>query len=563
MTEKGKELFGDFQRALIPSEGLHSENLITSQRSPPPNAITMAAGVYQSVYMSNTTAAQKTPVVFNSQNKNLLAKNYALHIRDKKVFFGKYEEIPVVVSAALEQLSETKIKNITFRKGARVQRSDKMRHLCIQNDSGMIRNYGSYPNSLLTDGSKTLQHHYESPLFSQREKKRGGGGRGGAGNFQSGARAGGASPLGGGPPKDCPHAPPRARSRLLGRRNPPSGGAQPALTTARPAHPPRRRRASLPSPGPAPQGTRAAAGTKGAPPARARPPRRSPSSAALTCRRPRAWAAAPAAAAASPFVVALARRLRPPPPRSLSLPPPPALMRDPRFVLRSPRPGEGAQRPQEAPRPSPRRSAAARPRRGSQGPPAGLGASADGPACRARRSRGRRRRPRARRPSAEAKRKSARRRMARARAGGGLRRGGVRERAEGAVSMLPRRRVGLYRLLQSPRAERHHLGKNADLAAAAQAGRTSWAGRVSRQAARTARRGEGSRPGRSGAGRGQGVRGRALRSAPPQSSAPPPSCLPSSQRKGGWEREVVRWLFLAVPPRPVAIFVPRRGFSSS
>jgi len=43
-TEKGKELFGVFQMALIPSEGLHSENLITSQRPPPLNAITMAAG---------------------------------------------------------------------------------------------------------------------------------------------------------------------------------------------------------------------------------------------------------------------------------------------------------------------------------------------------------------------------------------------------------------------------------------------------------------------------------------------------------------------------------------
>lgn len=153
--------------------------------------------------------------------------------------------------------------------------------------------------------------------------------------------------------------------------------------------------------------------------------------------------------------------------------------------------------------------------------------------------------------------------MASARAGGGLRRGGVRERAEGAVSTLPRRRVGLYRLLQSPRAERHHLGKNADLAAAAQAGRTGWAGRVSRQAARTAWPGEGSLPGRRGAGRGRGARGRAPRSAPPKSSAPPPSCLPSSQRKGGWEREVALWLLLAVLPGSVAIFAARRGGRSS
>lgn len=60
-------------------------------------------------------------------------------------------------------------------------------------------------------------------------------------------------------------------------------------------------------------------------------------------------------------------------------------MRDPRFVLRSPRPGKGAQRPQEAPRPSPaarRRSAAVRPHRGSQGPPAGLGGAEGGAAAR-------------------------------------------------------------------------------------------------------------------------------------------------------------------------------------
>ncbi|XP_037593191.1 translation initiation factor IF-2-like [Cebus imitator] len=84
--------------------------------------------------------------------------------------------------------------------------------------------------------------------------------------------------------------------------------------------------------------------------------------ATLTCRRPRAWAAA----AASLVVVALARRLRPPPPRSLSLPPPPGLMRDPRFLLRKPRPGKGAPEPPKSRRSSP--AAAACPRRGSAGP---------------------------------------------------------------------------------------------------------------------------------------------------------------------------------------------------
>ncbi|XP_054113135.2 uncharacterized protein LOC108592327 [Callithrix jacchus] len=82
----------------------------------------------------------------------------------------------------------------------------------------------------------------------------------------------------------------------------------------------------------------------------------------LTCRRPRAGAAA----AASLVVVALARRLRPPPPRSLSLPPPPGLMRDPRFLLRKPRPGKGAPEPPKSRRSSP--AAAACPHRGSAGP---------------------------------------------------------------------------------------------------------------------------------------------------------------------------------------------------
>ncbi|XP_070632102.1 sterile alpha motif domain-containing protein 1-like [Bos indicus] len=191
------------------------------------------------------------------------------------------------------------------------------------------------------------------------------------------------------------HSPSLPKSPPPKNPNPPNHTSKHFFThRARPAHPPRRRRASLPSPGPAPQGTRAAAGTKRAPPARARPPRRRPSSAALTCRRPRAWATAPAAAAASLVVVALARRLRPPPPRSLSLPPPPALMRDPRFVLRSPRPGKGAQRPQKAPRPPP---AAAPPlsvrtgghrarlrgsERAQRGPPVRIGGAEGGAAAR-------------------------------------------------------------------------------------------------------------------------------------------------------------------------------------
>ena len=124
--------------------------------------------------------------------------------------------------------------------------------------------------------------------------------------------------------------------------------------------------------------------------------------------------------------------------------------------------------------------------------------------------------------SAEVKRKSARRRMAGARAGGKLRGGGVREQEKGGVSRFRRRGVRLFRLLQSPRAQRHHLGKNADLAAAAQAGRTAWAGRVSRQAARATRPGEGSRSGRTDAGRGRCARGTAPRSAPPPTAASAP-----------------------------------------
>lgn len=263
------------------------------------------------------------------------------------------------------------------------------------------------------------------------------------------------------------------------------------------------------------------------------------------------------------------RRPRPPPPPATASFPVAAATAGAHAgpAIRSPESETGKGGAAAAGSPAPvarRRSAAVRPRRESQGPLAGLGATAEGPACGARRSRGKRRRPRVQRPSAEARRKSARRRMASARAGGGLRRGWVLELAESAVSMFQRRRVELYRLLQSPRAERHHLGKNADLAAAAQAGRTGWAGRVSRQPARTAWPGEGSRPGRRGAGRGRDARGRAPRSAPPHIvGSAPPSCLPSSQRKGGWEREVACWLLLVAPLGSVAIFAPRRGVSSS
>lgn len=168
-----------------------------------------------------------------------------------------------------------------------------------------------------------------------------------------------------------PLALPRACSRPLGRQNPPSRGAQPGLTVtaaavtatrglllalACPDHAPPIIRpagvgASLTPPEPTPKGGLGDTGNEG----RRRPafPAQGPSSATLTCGRARAWAAALATAAASLVVVALARRLRPPPPRSLSLPPPQGLMRDPRFLLRRPRPGEGAPGPQKTPTASP------------------------------------------------------------------------------------------------------------------------------------------------------------------------------------------------------------------
>lgn len=100
------------------------------------------------------------------------------------------------------------------------------------------------------------------------------------------------------------------------------------------------------------------------------------------------------------------------------------------------------------------------------------------------------------------------------------------------MSKFWRRGFRLCRLLQSPRTQRHHLGKNADLGAAAQAGRTSWAGRVSQQAARAAQAGEDS-------GREEGTWGGARvrtggRSVVPRPllPAPPPSCLPSSPAQG-------------------------------
>nr|XP_058146615.1 basic proline-rich protein-like [Dasypus novemcinctus] len=106
----------------------------------------------------------------------------------------------------------------------------------------------------------------------------------------------------------------------------------------------------------------------------------------------------------------------------------------------------------------------------------------------------------------------------------GWRRGGrVREQAEGGLS-------GPCRLLQSPRAQRHHLGRNTELAAAAQAGRTGWAGRVSRQAARAAagRWLQSETRGRGDAGRGAGPG----RTRGPPRRPPPPSYVPSPPAQG-------------------------------
>lgn len=316
----------------------------------------------------------------------------------------------------------------------------------------------------------------------------------------------------------------------------------------------------MPSPGPATQGTRAATGTKGAPLARARPPRRRPSSASLTCRRPCAWAAAPAAAAASLVVVALAHRLRPPPPRSLSLSPPPALMRDPRFVLRSPRPGKGEQRPQEAPRPSPAaapllsvRAGGHRARlRGSErpprGPPVGLGGAEGSAAARGFSARRQKRSPsrrgggwRAPEPAegyAEAGCASERRALCRCSREGESGSMVSCSHPEPSATILEKTRIS------RPRRKPGGL-----------AGRAEYPGR------QRAPPGPARAPGLDAGARG-GPRARAggrralLR---PKSSAPPPSCLPSSQRKGGWEREVACWLLLAAPLGSVAIFAPRRG----
>ncbi|XP_035869440.1 translation initiation factor IF-2-like [Phyllostomus discolor] len=108
------------------------------------------------------------------------------------------------------------------------------------------------------------------------------------------------------------------------------------------------------------------------------------------------------------------------------------------------------------------------------------------------------------------------------------------------------------RLLQSPRAQCHHLGENADLATAAKAGRIGGAGRVSRQAARAT--GLAATP-----GRGRGDAG--LGSAPPmRGSAPLPIAVVACA--GGVGKG--KWLAaLGVPPGSVAILMPGGGGSTS
>lgn len=278
----------------------------------------------------------------------------------------------------------------------------------------------------------------------------------------------------------------------------------------------------------------------GAGPARRGSAARAASAATLTCRRPRAWAAALAAAAAALVVVALARRLRPPPPRSLSLPPPPGLMRDPRCLLRKPRPG-----PPKTRRPS--LAAAVCPRwGGGEGRAAGrelLRRGAEGgAAARCRRERGV--------DGGEASVGAEDGRLGRRPANAG---GGMRERAKGEASggwswRRGRKKRRPCRLLESPRAPSHHLGRNTDLATAAQDGRTGWAGGVSRQAARASRTGDGSGPGREDAGRGRAARAGGRRAREDASPRPSPGrrlCprLPPGRRRrrrGGWEGEVVR-----------------------
>lgn len=293
--------------------------------------------------------------------------------------------------------------------------------------------------------------------------------------------------------------------------------------------------------GAGPAGSRAAAGTR-APPARARP-RRRPSSARTDLSSPPRLGRGPSSSGR----LSGRRRPRPPPPPATASFPCRCRHRRRSCGTRASFPGgetgKGAQRPQETPRPSPAAAPALSVRTGV-GPPAGLGGAEEAPPPAGSAPVGR---SEAQVGAADGERPSRRRAT----------QGGVRERAEGTVSTLPRRRVGLYRLLQSPRAERHHLGKNADLAAAAS--REDWLGGPSIPAGsahRLARRG--SLPGRRGAGRGRerAREGTALCSAVVGSA---PSCLPSSQRKGGWEREVALWLLLAVLPGSVAIFAARRG----
>lgn len=94
--------------------------------------------------------------------------------------------------------------------------------------------------------------------------------------------------------------------------------------------------------------------------------------------------------------------------------------------------------------------------------------------------------------------------------------------------------------------------ENADLAVAAQAGRTGWAGRVSRQTPRAA--GRARAPGLdAGTQGGAGVRagGRSALPRPPP-LAPPPSCLPSSPAQGQLGRGSGSRL-LGVLPGSVAI----------
>lgn len=129
--------------------------------------------------------------------------------------------------------------------------------------------------------------------------------------------------------------------------------------------------------------------------------------------------------------------------------------------------------------------------------------------------------------------------------------------------MLSRRRVGLYLSCSHPEPSATILEKTRISRPQRKPG--GLAGRAEYPGSQRAPPGPARAPcldagARGGAGARAGGRCALLR---PKSSAPPPSCLPSSQRKGGWEREVARWLLLAVPPGTVAIFAPRRGGSSS